>query len=96
MDRAAILAQPALSPPDGVVPNFENPPNMNTLANGVLIAGIILASFSILFRLHSWVFVLTSLRGRLEGGKSDTLALSLLIFSSKKIRKHADQNEKSS
>ncbi|KAI0392628.1 hypothetical protein F5Y17DRAFT_435669 [Xylariaceae sp. FL0594] len=67
MDRAAILARPALAPPDGVTANFENPPNMNTLANGVLVAGIVLASLAILIRLHSWAFVLTSLRGRLEG-----------------------------
>ncbi|KAH8203862.1 hypothetical protein TruAng_001926 [Truncatella angustata] len=31
-DLAKLLAAPALSPPDGVVPDFDNPPNRNGLA----------------------------------------------------------------
>ncbi|KAJ2989624.1 hypothetical protein NUW58_g3378 [Xylaria curta] len=33
-ERLAMLAQPALEPPDGVEPNFTHPSNMNAVANG--------------------------------------------------------------
>ncbi|KAI0099263.1 hypothetical protein GGR51DRAFT_399159 [Nemania sp. FL0031] len=65
-DRRDMLAQPALSAPDGVEVNLVNPPNMNALANSLLIAAIILSSLAILVRIHSWVFVLKQLRDRLE------------------------------
>ncbi|KAH8165546.1 hypothetical protein CIB48_g2709 [Xylaria polymorpha] len=65
-DRRALLAQPALESPDGVEPNFTNPPNMNALANGVLITALIIAFFAVLVRIHSWVFVQKQLKGRLE------------------------------
>lgn len=67
-DRRALLAQPALESPDGVEPNFTNPPNMNALANGVLITALIIAFFAVLVRIHSWVFVQKQLKGRLEAG----------------------------
>ncbi|KAI1749264.1 hypothetical protein F4782DRAFT_549843 [Xylaria castorea] len=66
-NRQAILANPALQPPDGVEPNFANPSNMNELANGVIIAGLVITFITIIIRLHSWLFILTSWRGRLEG-----------------------------
>ncbi|KAI8630115.1 hypothetical protein F5Y19DRAFT_428721 [Xylariaceae sp. FL1651] len=64
--RQAILAEPALKPPDGVKPNFENPPNMNALADGLVIAGLVVTSIVVLVRVHSWVFILKQLTGRLE------------------------------
>ncbi|KAI1300941.1 hypothetical protein F5Y03DRAFT_363348 [Xylaria venustula] len=85
MDRDAILAQPALQPPPGVTPNFENPPNMNTLSNGVVITALIITSLCILARIHSWVFILTSLKGRLEailviGGFASYIAYAICIL----------------
>ncbi|KAI1157759.1 hypothetical protein F5B18DRAFT_643770 [Nemania serpens] len=66
MDEASVLAQPALETPDGAEPNFANPPNMNAIANGILIAAVTLASLAILVRIHSWIFVLKRLKDRLE------------------------------
>lgn len=68
MDEASVLAQPALETPDGAEPNFANPPNMNAIANGILIAAVTLASLAILVRIHSWIFVLKRLKDRLEAG----------------------------
>ncbi|TGJ78862.1 hypothetical protein E0Z10_g9908 [Xylaria hypoxylon] len=65
-ERQAILAMPALDPPEGVEPNFANPSNLNELANGVAVAGLVITTITILIRLHSWIFILTSWKGRLE------------------------------
>ncbi|KAI0452330.1 hypothetical protein F5B21DRAFT_506349 [Xylaria acuta] len=65
-ERRAMLAQPALESPDGVEPNFANPPNMNALANGILIAALTIAFVAVLVRIHHWVFELKQLKGRLE------------------------------
>ncbi|KAI1129223.1 hypothetical protein F5Y10DRAFT_264384 [Nemania abortiva] len=65
-DRRRMLAQQALPAPDGVEANLLNPPNMNALANGIVIAAITLSSLAILVRIHSWVFLLKQLRDRLE------------------------------
>ncbi|KAI1119129.1 hypothetical protein F5Y14DRAFT_446339 [Nemania sp. NC0429] len=64
--RRSVLAQPALETPDGAEPNLANPPNMNSIANGILIAAVTLASLAILLRIHYWIFVLKRLRDRLE------------------------------
>jgi len=68
MDRQAILAMPAAKPPEGVEPNFAHPSNLNELANGVAIAALTVTSIVIVVRLHSWIFILKSLTGRLEAG----------------------------
>ncbi|KAI8955549.1 hypothetical protein F4801DRAFT_528177 [Xylaria longipes] len=65
-ERRAMLAQPALESPDGVEPNFANPPNMNALANGILIAALTITFAAVLVRIHYWVFGLKQLKGRLE------------------------------
>ncbi|KAI1177097.1 hypothetical protein F4777DRAFT_226549 [Nemania sp. FL0916] len=66
MSRAEFLAQPALIAPPGAEVNFEDPPNMNALANGVFITGTILTSLAVLVRVHSWIFTSTRLKARLE------------------------------
>ncbi|KAI0431056.1 hypothetical protein F5Y09DRAFT_330585 [Xylaria sp. FL1042] len=66
-ERRALLAQPALGPPDGTEPNFANPPNMNAFADGVVIAALAITSLAVLARIHYWVFIVKQLRGRLEG-----------------------------
>ncbi|KAI1297101.1 hypothetical protein F5Y03DRAFT_370055 [Xylaria venustula] len=66
-ERRALLARPALEPPDGVEPNFANPPNMNVLADGVVITALIVTSLAVLVRVHYWVFRPKQLKERLEG-----------------------------
>ncbi|KAI1265008.1 hypothetical protein F5Y18DRAFT_436429 [Xylariaceae sp. FL1019] len=66
MDLEEILAGAALEPPPGAVVDFENPPNMTALGNSVAIAGLVVTSLTVLIRIHSWAFVLTSVKGRLE------------------------------
>jgi hypothetical protein len=39
---------------------------MNALANGVLIAGLVITSLTVIVRLHSWIFILKTWTGRLE------------------------------
>ncbi|KAI0467209.1 hypothetical protein F4859DRAFT_279450 [Xylaria cf. heliscus] len=65
-ERRAMLAQPALESPDGVEPNFADPPNMNALANGLVIAALIITLVAVLVRIHYWIFGLKQLRIRLE------------------------------
>ncbi|KAI1348604.1 hypothetical protein F5Y01DRAFT_328376 [Xylaria sp. FL0043] len=66
-ERQALLAQPALEPPHGIEPNFTNPPNINALANGVVIAALAITSFAVLARVHYWVFIQKQFWRRLEG-----------------------------
>ncbi|KAI0975420.1 hypothetical protein F4678DRAFT_325192 [Xylaria arbuscula] len=66
-ERQALLARPALEPPDGVEPNFANFANMNVLADGVVITALIITSLAVLVRVHYWVFIPKQLKERLEG-----------------------------
>ncbi|KAI1117372.1 hypothetical protein F5Y14DRAFT_448310 [Nemania sp. NC0429] len=47
---------PAASPPPGIHPNYDNPPNGNALAIGEIIASLVLATIVGLCRLYSRVF----------------------------------------
>ena len=62
----AILNMPALAPPDGVEPNFENPSNMNGLALGVFIAALVVTTIAVLMRIHSWIYVMKHYTGKIE------------------------------
>ena len=60
MDEAAkqaLLSSPALAAPDGVTPNFNNPPNNNALAHGVIAACIAVASLCLLLRIYAQVYL---------------------------------------
>ncbi|KXX79396.1 hypothetical protein MMYC01_204045 [Madurella mycetomatis] len=48
----AILAMPALEPPPGVTPNFENPPNQNGLAHGVMATCLTVTTFCLMLRTY--------------------------------------------
>ncbi|KAI0856983.1 hypothetical protein F4860DRAFT_491018 [Xylaria cubensis] len=61
-----MLAQPALESPNDIEPDFANPPNMNALANRLLIAALTITLFAVLVRIHYWVFEQKQLKGRLE------------------------------
>lgn len=53
----ALLASPALAPPTGVVPNFDNPDNQNGLALFVFTFCTIIATLCLLLRAYArfWV-----------------------------------------
>jgi hypothetical protein len=52
------LDGPALAPPPGIVPNFNNPPNQNGLARGVLGATVAIATVSMVLRLYGRFYLL--------------------------------------
>lgn len=60
----AIMNGPALTPPAGVTPNFQNPPNQNTMARAV--TGVCLAVAALLVGLRVYVKVFCTKRCRLE------------------------------
>lgn len=49
----ALLAEPALTPPAGVTPDFENPPNQNSLAWGVTTACMVIATICLFLRVYA-------------------------------------------
>jgi hypothetical protein len=53
---AKLLQRPALEPPPGVVPNFENPPDMNHL--GATIVYLIIATLATAMRVYTKLAVL--------------------------------------
>ncbi|KAI2641464.1 hypothetical protein GGS26DRAFT_4788 [Hypomontagnella submonticulosa] len=52
------LNAPALPPPDGITPNFDNPPNANDLAWGVLMACAAISTICVILRFYGRVFLL--------------------------------------
>lgn len=52
------LEGPAMVPPDGVEPNFENPENQNALAWGVLTTCVVVATVSLLLRAYGRVYLM--------------------------------------
>lgn len=59
---AKLLAQPALSPPSGVTPGFDNPPNTNGLAWFVTTFCMVIATLCIFLRLYSRCWLDKTLR----------------------------------
>ncbi|KAK8057875.1 hypothetical protein PG996_011812 [Apiospora saccharicola] len=51
-ELAVALEGPALAPPQGITPNFDNPPNQNTLGVGVTALGLVLTTAMLLLRLY--------------------------------------------
>lgn len=47
---AALLQQPAMEPPEGVTPDFENPPNDNDLACFVITFTLVVSTLCVLLR----------------------------------------------
>lgn len=69
-EQQAILNGPALTPPDGVIPNFTNPPNRNGEVLAVIIVCLSLTTVTLLGRLYSRVFLVKALH--IEDGSSAT------------------------
>lgn len=52
-ELAALLASPAMEPPDGVTPDFDNPPNKNSLAWFVTTLCMVVATIFFCLRLYA-------------------------------------------
>lgn len=72
--REVYLNGPAHVPPDGVVPNFENPGNRNSLAIAVVAAGLVIASSLFFVKVYAQVFCFKKVH--IEDGKSLSIAYS--------------------
>ncbi|KAI0451240.1 hypothetical protein F5B21DRAFT_516863 [Xylaria acuta] len=64
--REALLDGPAHAPPEGVVPNFDNPQGQNSLAIGVVTTGFLLVTILFFTRVYSRAFCLK--RVQIEDG----------------------------
>lgn len=56
-ELAALLATPALPPPDGVTPNFDNPPNQNALAWVVTTLCMVVSTLCVCLRVFTRIWV---------------------------------------
>ena len=57
----ALLEGPAASPPPGVVPNFDDPANLNTLVTLTITLCVTFATLAVLLRMYTKVFILRAL-----------------------------------
>jgi uncharacterized membrane protein (DUF485 family) len=65
---AELLAAPALPPPAGITPEFENPPNQNHLAWFVTTICMVVATLCLLLRAYVKLWLDKKIRA--EEGKS--------------------------
>jgi hypothetical protein len=66
-EREAKLNGPALTPPSGIVSNFESPPNENYMCFVVLTISLIIATLLLLVRAYARIFCVG--RVYIEDGK---------------------------
>lgn len=52
-EQELILTGPALQPPPGVVPNFQDPDNKDDVARAILAAGLVATSLAVFVRAYS-------------------------------------------
>ncbi|KAI0412036.1 hypothetical protein F5X98DRAFT_30740 [Xylaria grammica] len=60
--QEALLAGPALAPPEGVVANFDNPPNNNRIAHATFVICLFFATFSFFVRMYARILGLRSVK----------------------------------
>lgn len=53
-----LLEGPAMSPPAGVVPNFDNPPNLDIYVTLVITLGVAFSTVAVALRMYTKVFIL--------------------------------------
>ncbi|KAI1817113.1 hypothetical protein GGS20DRAFT_99875 [Poronia punctata] len=78
-----IMDQPAGKPPDGVVPNFDDPPNKNALTLGILTFCLALASIAVVLRIYTRCFIVRKVQVQdffLVAAYGLYLALMVLYF----------------
>lgn len=56
----ALLNGPAGTPPAGVVPNFDNPPNLNAFLIVTLTLALTFGTLAILMRMYTKLFIVRS------------------------------------
>lgn len=61
ISREIILQTPALQPPQGVTPNFVNPPNNKNLANAIALVSLLISTFAFTVRMYTKAFVFRKL-----------------------------------
>lgn len=74
----ALLNGPALAPPDGVMPNFENPPNKNYIAAAVVPLCLTVTTIAVLLRVWARVFLLRKVGlpdGKIPGSNNHQISL---------------------
>lgn len=52
----ALLNGPALAPPDGVIPNFDNPPNQTYIGAAVVPICLAATTIAVLLRVYARIF----------------------------------------
>lgn len=52
------LEGPALQPPDGILPNFSNPPNLNNIESAGLLVCLVISGVFLLIRIYVKFFKL--------------------------------------
>jgi hypothetical protein len=57
-----IRNSPAGSPPPGIVPNYDNPPNGNRLAVAVIILGLVITTLAALIRFSTRAFYIRKVK----------------------------------
>lgn len=70
------LDGPSMEPPEGVLPNFDNPPNANGVALAVLILYLTLSSFSAF--LYGYVAIFHVKKFHISDSKSQLLECLLI------------------
>lgn len=73
---AAVLDSPAMPAPEGVTPNFDDPPNMNGLAVAIIRLTLVIASVCLLLRAYARVYLLR--KAQIEQGKSACLVTATM------------------
>ena len=54
----ALLKGPALAPPNGVEPNFENPSNLNTACYAIILSCLVVTTTVLCLRLYTRVLII--------------------------------------
>lgn len=80
-ELAALLASPAMEAPDGVTPDFDNPPNANGLAWFVTTFCMVITTSSLCLRLYARTWKTKQVR--IEEG-TNSIFIFVFIFSWKK------------
>ncbi|KAH0436387.1 hypothetical protein CcaCcLH18_04407 [Colletotrichum camelliae] len=74
----ALLALPALAPPEGVTPNFDNPPNQNGLAWAVTTTCMVIATLCLFVRCYARLWI--EKKVRIEEGIVPLSILMILAY----------------
>lgn len=58
IELQSLLAGPAATPPAGVIPNFHNPPNLNTFVTLTLTLCVTFGALAVLVRMYTKLFLI--------------------------------------